>query len=337
MTHRYPEPAVSVVIPVYNAEDTVAQAVKSILTQTLTSLELIVIDDGSTDDTSTVLRQFSDTRLRVLSADHRGVAAAANAGTQETQAPLIARMDADDVSTPDRLAQQRHLLESDDLDVVGSFVRMQNANGSRTLGMERYERWINEETRTPNDILALRFVEFPLVNPTLLARRSYFQQGYSDDGLPEDYALMLRGAEQGMRFGKVPRVLLHWTDSPNRLTRTGHRYTTTAFENCRRRHLLQGPLKGVKTVDLWGAGRTGKPWLRWLQQQGIVVRHLYDVSRRKIGNDIHGVTVVVHKSLVDPDGTPLLIAVGAAGARSLIRSFITEREYSPGVDAWFVA
>ena len=106
---------------------------------------------------------------------------------------------------------------------------------------------------------------------------------------------------------------------------------------CRRHYLLHGRLRRLSAVDLWGAGQTGKPWLRWLQQQGIVVRRVYDVSHRKIGNRIHGVLVCSTEDLVPPDGTPLLIAVGADGARTLIRPFITERGYLPGSDAWFVA
>ena len=65
--------------------------------------------------------------------------------------------------------------------------------------MRRYERWINEETVDGEQISALRFVEFPLVNPTILARRSYFELGFCDSDFPEDYDLMLRAAAHGAR------------------------------------------------------------------------------------------------------------------------------------------
>ncbi|MEK6236039.1 MAG: hypothetical protein N2C14_15140, partial [Planctomycetales bacterium] len=122
-----------------------------------------------------------------------------------------------------------------------------------------------------------------------------------------------------------------------RLTRTDDRYSSEAFDRCRRTHLLAGPLAGVDCVDVWGVGRTGKPWLRWLQQQGVAVRRGYDVSPRKQGVTIHGVPIAHPDSLPDADGTPLLIAVGAADARRVIAPQLRARRHEIGGDAWFVS
>ena len=107
--------------------------------------------------------------------------------------------------------------------------------------------------------------------------------------------------------------------------------------NCRRQHLLAGPLKGVSAVDLWGLGKTGKPWLRWLQSEGMIVRNGYDIDERKIGGTIHGVPVFHPDQMANPDSTPLLIAVGSENARQIIQPQLLSRGYSPGRDAWFVA
>ena len=131
-------------------------------------------------------------------------------------------------------------------------------------------------------------------------------------------------------------MLFDWIDSGDRLTRTAARYSPEAFDRCRKIHLLDGPLSGKTTVDLWGAGQTGKPWLRWLQGEGFTVRHAVEVSPKKIGTRIHGVPVIADTALPPPDGTPLIIAVGAAGARELIETDLTKKGYLPGKDAWFV-
>ena len=330
-------PEISVVLPVWNAASTIERAVRSILDQTFGTFELIVVDDGSTDGTAEILGQMSDPRLQVVRTEHQGVAAAANLGTRQAAAAVIARMDADDFAYPDRLACQLAYLEKHELDVVGSRVQIQSATGRLTDGMARYEQWINEDTITAQQILALRFVEFPLVNPSILARRHYFLLSFAGNSFPEDYDLMLRAANRGMRFGKTPEVLLNWTDSPHRLTRTNWRYSADAFMNCRRFHLLHGPLLGVSTVDLWGAGQTGKPWLRWLNDSKIIVRKLIDVSQRRQGQTIHGVRVIAPDQISEPDGTPVIVAVGAAGARSVITEFLCERCYQIGSDVWFVA
>lgn len=333
-------PDVSVVLPAFNAASTIERAARSILEQTLRNIELIVINDGSTDKTSEIVRGLcgEDSRARLLSREHRGVCAAANAGTEAATSPVIARMDADDFSHPRRLEEQLRLLRDNDLDVVGCRVRIMDEAGQPVSSLARYERWINEETFKPEEISALRFVEFPLVNPTILARREYFELGFRDQlNLPEDYDLMLRAAAGGMRFGKVAEVLFDWRDHSDRVTRTDDRYSTEAFMNCRRQHLLAGPLNGVSAVDLWGLGQTGKPWLRWLQSQRLTVRNGYDIDERKVGGTIHGVPVSHPDQMADADGTPLLIAVGSENARQVIRPQLLERGYSPGRDAWFVA
>jgi len=330
-------PKVSVVLPVFNAQDTIRNAVQSVLDQSFSDLELIVVDDGSTDETPSVLAEFKDLRLRIHRKGHRGVAAAANAGTQLCTATIIARMDADDIADRHRLQAQLQLLHGGQADVVGCQVRMQSSHGSLTKGMQRYERWINSETLTPQQISALRFVEFPLVNPTLCGRREYFELEYRNNSFPEDYDLFLRAAATGLRFAKVSEALLTWNDEPQRLTRTDDRYSDTAFMQCRRHHLRNGPLADVRMVDFWGAGMTGKPWLRWLCDQQISVRRLFDVSPRKIGQRIHGSMVLDAQEVTPPDGTPMLVGVGADGARQMIADFLTPLEYVAGRELWFVA
>ena len=330
-------PEVSIVLPVFNSASTLARAVASILDQTLRNIELIVVDDGSTDETPQVLRQFTDTRMRVIRSTHRNVADATNAATGVAQSPLIARMDADDFSYPQRIEKQCHFLNTHHLDAVGCQVRIVDDTGHPSPSMRRYQKWINDETADGTTIESLRFVELPLVNPTILARRHYFDLGFRMGDFPEDYDLLLRAANRGMQFGKLNEVLFDWTDGPNRLTRTDSRYSPEAFNRCRKIHLLQGPFRDVKCVDLWGVGETGKPWLRWLLDQGVTVRWGYDVNQRKVGELIHGVRIKAPTQMPPADGTLLFIAVGAFGARELITDHLRSRGYVLGADAWFVA
>ncbi len=330
-------PRLSVVLPVYNAVRTVRRAVESVLRQTMDDLELIVVDDGSTDGSLEAVRAVADERVRVVERPHAGVAAAANAGTAEARAAFVARMDADDVSHPERFERQVALLEEKGLDAVGCRVRIIDETGEPVPSLERYAGWINEETRDEAAIRARRFVEFPLVNPTILARRSYLDLGFREGPFPEDYDLFLRAVAAGLRVGKTDDVLFDWFDHDGRLTRRDERYTPEAFDRCRREHLRTGPLRSVESVDLWGAGQAGKPWLRWLQSEGIRVRRLYDVSDRRIGQRVHGLTVRSPSMLAPADGTPLLIAVGAAGAREVIVPQLANGGYVEDADAWFVA
>lgn len=330
-------PTISVVLPVYNSAISVGRAIRSVLCQTIRDIELIVIDDGSNDGTTEVVRSIEDERIRFVTMEHRGVVAAANFGTETARSPFIARMDADDFSLPDRLEKQLAYMRQHAFDVVGCQVRIVDSNGNAAQSLQRYQRWINEETLTGDQILAFRFVEFPIVNPTILAKRSYFELGFRDDGFPEDYDLMLRAADAGFRIGKVPELLFDWSDHERRLTRTDERYTSDAFMSCRRHHLLRGPLDGTEEVDLWGVGQTGKPWMRWLQYEGIGVRRAFDISPKRIGNQIHGVTIGDPDLAPPADGTPLIVAIGADFTKKTVLPQIEALGYVAGRDAWFVA
>src|SRR5437868_6203051 len=104
---KAPMPRIAVLLPVYNGEKYVADAVQSVLDQTFTDFELVVIDDGSTDRTADVLASFSDARMRIIRfAENRGIVAALNTGIRESKPELIARMDADDICMPRRFERQ---------------------------------------------------------------------------------------------------------------------------------------------------------------------------------------------------------------------------------------
>lgn len=106
-------PRVSVVIPVYNGERFVGEAIQSVLAQDFTDLECIVVDDGSTDGTPAIITGFADTRLRSVRTVNQGTSPARNTGIAESQGELVALLDADDVWLPGKLSAQVALLDSD--------------------------------------------------------------------------------------------------------------------------------------------------------------------------------------------------------------------------------
>ncbi|NOT49906.1 MAG: glycosyltransferase [Chitinophagaceae bacterium] len=96
----------TVLIPAYNVEAYIAEAIRSVLAQTFTDYELLIIDDGSTDNTVAEIRKFNDHRIRLIEAPHEGFAATLNRGIREAKGYYIARFDADDICCPDRLKVQ---------------------------------------------------------------------------------------------------------------------------------------------------------------------------------------------------------------------------------------
>ena len=132
---RNHEPPVSVVIPAFNASRDIRAAIETALDQTHPPIEVVVVDDGSDDDTAAIARSVADDRVKVLSGPNVGVSAARNAGVAATTGSLVAFLDADDRWLPDKLRRQIDLFGADPrVGVVGSFMRYVSSSG-RSLGV----------------------------------------------------------------------------------------------------------------------------------------------------------------------------------------------------------
>jgi cellulose synthase/poly-beta-1,6-N-acetylglucosamine synthase-like glycosyltransferase len=323
-------------MPARNAERTVRAAALSILRQTERDLALVVVDDGSTDRTAAVVARLAerDPRVVLVSGPGEGIARALNRGLARCDAPLVARMDADDAAHPERLALQRAALDAEPaLAAVGAQVRLFPRRVVRD-GMARYAAWLNALV-TPELVRRDLFVEAPLVHPAATIRRSALEAaaGWRDGDFPEDYDLWLRLSAAGGALTNVARPLLLWRESPARLTRTDPRYARDRHVALKCRFLTAGPLAGRDEVALWGAGETGKAFADALLGQGVRVATFVEVDRRKIGRTVRGAPVIGYGDVGRVRGLPLLVAVGAPGARALIRAelakagFAEERDF----------
>lgn len=315
-------PRVSVLMPCRNAQDTLDEALDSLAAQTFLDLEIVAVDDGSTDRTGALLdaRAARDPRLRVLHTPPAGIVAALNRAVAVARGSLLARMDADDVALPGRLAAQVAWLDArPDTAACGTQVRYVPRAMLRD-GARRYERWINGvvgEDTIARDL----FVECPLPHPTLIVRREAVLAvgGYRERGWPEDYDLVLRLAAEGHGLGKVPEVLLHWRERPERLSRVSPMYSADAFQRCKA-HFL-GPLRvRGRAVVVWGAGPVGKAMARVLRAEGHEVAAFVDLDARKVGQTIHGAPVVGPHEVNTYRGCYAVAAVGQEGAREEIRA-----------------
>lgn len=123
-------PAISVLMPAHNAEAFIGEAIASVLQQSFTDFELIIINDGSTDNTESVVRNFNDSRIKLFSQQNKGISAALNYGLEKASAPLVARFDADDICYLQRLSRQYELMQSDTgIVITGSAVDYIDAGG----------------------------------------------------------------------------------------------------------------------------------------------------------------------------------------------------------------
>lgn len=222
---------VSVVVPAYQAESFIRECIESVLGQSMADLELVIVDDGSEDDTAAIVRRFDDPRLELIEQSNRGANAARNVGLARTTAPFIAFLDADDTWDPSKLDRQLEVITEDpDVVAVGAFMRYLSSRG-RVLGTTGYIVGPAEERLISHG----RLVPFTL-SSTLFRTHAVREVGGFDERLPaaQDLDLLARIIPLG-RFATVEEVLGSYRLHRGSLTMLRFRLQRTAVRFVRAR------------------------------------------------------------------------------------------------------
>src|SRR5262245_59872905 len=204
-------PAVSVIIPTFNRSRWLPEAVDSVLRQIFADFELVVVDDGSTDDTADVIAAMTDRRIRYLRRPHRGISSALNAGIREARGRFVARLDSDDLWTPDLLATLVPILEQEPA-VAAAYGKGQAIDrDGRVLASVH-----GGPGRFPDDTLRSLVFDDCTCHIALVARRASLEEaGLYDERLAanEDWGMWLRVARRHP-FVFVDRILagIRWHD-----------------------------------------------------------------------------------------------------------------------------
>lgn len=325
-------PQVSIILPMRDAAETIGECLASIAGQTLSDIEIIIIDDGSSDGSRELVARWMerDDRICLLTPGRAGLVRALNLGIERARAPYAARMDADDVMHPERLELQASFLDGHpEIGVVGSQVEL-FPEELIADGYREYVRWLNGCTE-PEEIAANIFVESPLAHPSVMMRRSLIEEigGYRDGDFPEDYELWLRIHYAGWGMAKIPRVLLRWRERHDRTSRVDTRYARTAFDALRARYLADDErLRTGRPLVIWGAGRKTRLRVRHLIEQGARPIAWIDIDPKKIGNNVWGIPVHPPAWLLNAEPMPfVLIYVANHGAREEIESYLHGTRY----------
>lgn len=246
-------PLVSVVMSVRDGERTIAQAVRSVLSQTLAELELIVIDDGSDDGTAKIVADDArrDPRLRLLSHGKRGLAESLNRGIAAARGDFIARLDADDLSLPDRLARQVECMDSlPELAILGSAAYLVSPTGGALR--------IVEPPLTDSAIRGALLFDNPFIHSAVMLRRETLRRGGLDYNPAyahcEDYELWSRLLERGQGMN-LPEPLVARREHPAQTSRVAQEACLTWAERIAQANLrrlgLDLPIETVRRLRGW--------------------------------------------------------------------------------------
>ncbi|HEX7244585.1 MAG TPA: glycosyltransferase family 2 protein [Solirubrobacterales bacterium] len=300
---------VSVVLPCFEAEESLAAALDSLLGQTYRDIEILAIDDGSADATPRILGEHAarDARVRVLrNATNLGVIRTLNRGVAEARGELVARMDADDVAAPTRIERQVELLAGrPDVGVVGTGVEQVDREGRRLR---------------PRPVLCTgpggaRFVSLfatPVMHPTIAARtalmRAYPYGGPPESLHTEDYEMFVRMLDAGVGFANIDEPLMRVRSDPSSVSVRFERVQVENFVLCAARHLERtlgerpppGPQRVlVNRIDSTVGAADLREGLRWLDriERELGRREAGSVAEIARAADLQRVDVLVQAAL----------------------------------------
>lgn len=211
-----PTPIISVLLPVYNADQFIAEAITSILAQTFSAFELIVINDGSTDGTLTILQHYEamDLRIRVVSRENRGIVATLNEGIDLARGEWLARMDADDIAMPQRFERQLQWVAQSGADICGSWIRLFGSSDQRVVKYAQTDAAIKAEL-----LFMSAFAQPVVMMRTTLIKQLRYDSSWENG---EDYDLWERAVRLGCLMTNVPEVLLCYRQHTGQISSRAH-------------------------------------------------------------------------------------------------------------------
>lgn len=283
---------VSIIMPAKNAAPYLAACLESILAQTYTNYELIVINDHSKDNTLEILHNYTHrfTRFLVLNNKGLGIISALQLGFKHATGKYITRMDADDKMAPKKLELLQKACQKSKQIVATGLVEY-FADGGIGEGYKKYQNWLNDLSQTSRNFSEI-YKECVIPSPCWMMHKSTLEiiGAFDADIYPEDYELAFRMYANRLQVAGVAELCHYWRDYPERSSRNDEHYADNNFLDLKITFFLKIDRDEKKPLILWGAGRKGKFLAKKLVEQQIPFKWICD-NDKKIGKAIYGLVL----------------------------------------------
>ena len=325
-------PLISILMPAKNAEKFIASCLESILQQSYPHWELVVVDDHSTDQTTKIISSYtSDNRIRLFHNTYKGIIPALRLALEQAKGIYITRMDADDLMPEHKLeVLSKALAEKGKGHIVTGKVRYFSDEFELMPGFINYENWLNElcDTHTHWEEI---YKECPVASPAWMMHQDDLRACEAFDPLlyPEDYDLVFRWRNKGMRVVAIDEVVHLWRDHSQRASRTKEHYKNNFFAALKVLHFLTHDLNVNTPLYLWGAGKKGKEIAQLLYEKKTDFIWITN-NPKKIGH-------LIYNQVIQPIPTRLqqvqvIVAVSSPSDLEKIRSY---QQNNPAANFYF--
>ena len=334
------KPLVSIIMAVKDTAPYLPECLDSIVNQTYTNWELLAVNDHSSDETPEILKAYSekDSRIRFLNSDKPRLIPTLQVGYAAAKGDLINRMDSDDRMPLYKIeVLVNEWLKYGKGYVIAGGTEHFVDEGEVGDGFLRYERWLNEVARTGSHYKQI-YKECVIPSHCWMMHKEDFDSVEAFDPIiyPEDYDLCFRMYRKGLKVIGIDKVLHHWRDRSNRISRTWEEYKDNRYFEMKLRFFFELDRDSDRPLVLWGAGRNGKDMAKLILKQEDSIHWVCD-NENKIGKDIYGIKMAHFKDIQSLENPQIIIVVASPDGKIEIQEQLKVWNKEPVKDYWFFA
>lgn len=327
-------PEISVLMSVYNGEEYIRESIDSILKQTYSDFELIIVNDGSTDQTREIIEGYQDKRIKLFNfQENKGVGAALKFGLTQVNGKYIAKADSDDINHPERLYKQKIYLDNhSDIALVKTLLEYFPHNEA-VANSQRFNYIKNILEKQKNDIVTPEDIEEKLYwyccipHTTIMARTEVIKAiGYEEMRICEDYKLFYQMNKKGFKMATIPEVLVRMRVSEISVTAGAENQEFVSIMHDIKKEEINSLFTNQSKVYIWGSGSMGQNLFKVLNKYNLEIVGFVDSDKKKWGQTIEGRTIFP-PNVLESNGTNNKILVASQPGKFAIVDCLKKMGY----------
>lgn len=330
-------PVISILTPFKNTSKFLNECLLSIINQSFTNWELLIIDDHSTDDSYQVVNAFAEkeSRIKLYKNSGNGIIDALQLAFSLSKGRFITRMDSDDLMHPEKLQTMLNDLQTHGRQHIAlGLVTYFNENGLGN-GFKNYEKWLNTLTSSGSNFNEI-YKECVIPSPCWMVHKTDLIacDAFNPKRYPEDYDLAFRFYKQGFKCIPAQKTLHQWRDYNTRASRTQAHYAENHFIDLKLQYFLELDYNTTRPLTLWGAGTKGKIIAKKLKALQIPFIWICD-NPKKIGKHIYDIELYEFRHLNQLYQPQSIVSVANKTAQEDIKMYFKTQNMKAMVDYYF--
>lgn len=331
------QPLVSILTPFKNTAQFLPECLDSIVAQTYSNWELLIVDDGSTDTSYRIVQQYAqqDQRIKLLKNNGNGIIDALRTAYGNSNGTMVTRMDSDDIMTPHKLETMVTDLQKHGEGYIALGLVKYFSDEGISNGYSRYQDWLNQLTRNGHNFSDL-YKECVIASPCWMVHKTDLDNcdAFNPNRYPEDYDLVFRFYEAQLQCIPSAQLLHYWRDYSWRTSRTHEHYAMNYFLDIKMRYFLKLNYNANRPLVLLGAGGKGKTMAKQLINAKVPFHWICD-NPNKIGRKIYDTLLHDYPSLDTLINPQILVSIANDEAQNDIKALFKAKQLKAMSDFFF--